>query len=260
MRLSYIVQIACFIGAISFSVAALSAPPWMEDSADHNQKHKQKYKHHKKHHRHNDDEDGYRVVYERDRKGPPPWAPAHGRKEYAYRDKHRHESNSVIVEVPLDRETRNREAEGADSNFTVTSEKIGITSGTCHREAVGTVMGGIIGGIIGNKTSSRKDKSFGTLAGTLFGAIIGKQIGRNMDDADAKCSHQVLERARDGQAVSWDNPNSKTHYSMTPYKTFQRNDGRYCRQYRTNVQEGSMEKSFNETACRTNDGIWEKAQ
>ena len=135
---------------------------------------------------------------------------------------------------------------------------IGIDNGTCNREKVGAVMGGLIGGIVGNKTSSRSKKTLGTLAGTLFGAIIGKEIGRNMDDADAGCTNQVLERAKDGQAIAWKNPNNQSRYSVTPYKTYQQNDGRYCRQYKTTVQASNGEKTYDETACRNDNGVWEK--
>lgn len=259
MRFSGILIALC-IGGISFSSVVVADPPWMRDSGYEHSKHKQKrHKHHKR--RHHDDEYEYREVYEHDGHGPPPWAPAHG-----YRDQQYRESSSVVVEIPVVRERYYEQSHdyhgsrepsvSAEVDFNATSDKIGISNGTCNRETAGAVMGGLIGGIIGNKTSARKDRTFGTLAGTIFGAIIGKEIGRNMDENDAKCSNQVLERARDGQNVRWENPNNDSKYEMTPTKTYQQKDGRYCRDYTTTVYTGAQKNSYSETACRNDQGIW----
>lgn len=241
---------AMVIGVMAFGTA-VHADSWKNESRHGYHK----SKHHKKKHRITSERE-YEVEYEMgdDYRGPPPWAPAHG-----YRRKHHErESSQVIVQVPIAEEPRYKEHAGPEVEFEIASQKIGITAGTCDREAVGAVMGGVVGGIIGNKTASRENKTIGTIAGALIGVVLGKELGRRMDKADAQCTSQVLERARDGQAVVWDNPETGHHYSVTPYQTYQQDDGSYCRKYTTTVKDGSNEKRYKETACRSESGMWER--
>jgi surface antigen len=162
------------------------------------------------------------------------------------------------LEIPLQEQRRYssepRQRNEPEMDFQTGSAAIGITAGTCKREKVGAVMGGIIGGVIANKTSSGKHKAFKTLVGTIFGAVIGKEVGKNMDNEDAACTHQALERARDGQAISWNNPDTGQRYQVTPYQTYQRKDGSYCRKYDALIGE----KNYRETACRTEQGDWQR--
>jgi len=236
------------------------ADPWKEESGDgyHHDRHYRKH-HEGQHER--DYYEEYRV--EDDDRGPPPWAPAHG-----YRRKHHHhhhrESTTVIVEAPVREQPQYREVvvtpveEAPEVQFELASQQIGITAGTCNREAVGALMGGIVGGVIGNNVSRGDNKALGTFAGAIIGVVLGKELGRNMDKGDAQCTSQILERARDGQAVVWDNPQTRRHYAVTPYRTYKRNDGRYCRQYKAIVRSGSTENVFHQTACRNDSGVWQR--
>ncbi len=227
MVLRSILVILC-AGSMALSLHA-SADPWKDESSHGYHGHKHHNKHRNKH----------------AELGPPPWAPAHG-----YRSKQRDNDQDVgPVKVWYD---------SPQVEFLLASEKIGIDTGNCNREVVGAVMGGVIGGVIGNKTSSRDNKTLGTVAGSLIGVVVGKEIGRNMDNADAQCTNQVLERAPDGQAIIWDNPNTGHRYSVIPYETYRQEDGRYCRKYRAAIKAGSSTKYYGETACRTDDGVWAK--
>jgi len=267
-RVSGFIFAICFAG-LSFSGVVAADPPWQRDRDryDDDYRHdrheeRHKHKHHRKHRyedRHHDRHREVRYIYVRERHVPPPWAPAHG---------HRHHDHAapttVVIDVPVREERVYREGYRDDyrdaepeMSFEATSEKIGITQSTCNREAVGTVVGGILGAVIGNKTASRKNKTISTLVGTVFGAALGKQIGRNMDDTDAHCSNQVLERASDGQSVKWDNPETNSSYAMKPVKSYQQNDGRYCRQYQTTVYDNRGENRYDQTACRNDQGVWE---
>jgi surface antigen len=240
------------------SLPAAAAPPWQDGSghgySHEKEKHKRRYKHKHKHEREygareDDEYGGYR-----DRSGPPPWAPAHG-----YRRKHQYEDNDtvIIVNRPPAEEPVYAEPQDDAVQFRTASQQIGISSGRCNREVVGTVVGGIVGGVIGNKLVHDRDKKLGTAAGVIIGAIVGNQIGRNMDDADANCTNQTLERAPDGQVVHWKNPDTGYQYAVTPYKSYQRDDGRYCRDYTTVVQS-SKTNQYRQTACRSDQGLWEK--
>lgn len=141
------------------------------------------------------------------------------------------------------------EAEAPKVEFLLASKQIGIFSGKCKREAVTALMGG---GVIDN----RRDNT--TVGGSLINVSLGKEIDRKMDNADAQCANEALERAEDGQPVRWDNPKTGHRYSIVPYQSFQKNDGRYCRKYRAAVNSGSNTKYFGETACRKDDGKWER--
>ena len=234
------------------------ADPWKDESGHGYQKNKHyKQKHKEKHKNKQKREYEYEVEYkvEGHDQGPPPWAPAHG---YRRKHHHDHERTEIIVNVPTQQEDRYVEHDSPHVEFGLASQKIGITSGTCNRETIGAVMGGIVGGVIGNKTSSDKNKTIGTLAGAVIGVVLGKELGRSMDKTDAQCTGQALERARDGQAVVWNNPETGHNYSVTPYKTYQQKDGRYCRKYNATIKDGGKAQQYAEIACRNQDGVWER--
>ncbi len=245
-------QVFIIAAGILVGLPAVADPPWKDESG-HGYGHGQEYKHkhsHKHRYDREDDDDGYAY---RDQGGPPPWAPAHG---YRRHHRHEHERTVVVVDPSARDEVVYDDRPAAEVDFRTTSDQIGITSGQCNRKVVGTVVGGIVGGVVGQNLASHKDKQLGTVAGVLIGAIVGNQIGRNMDNADANCTNQALERAPDGQVVRWQNPDTGYRYAVTPYKTYQRNDGRYCRDY-TTVVEGSKTSKYTQTSCRTDQGVWE---
>jgi surface antigen len=228
------VLVLWFAGSMVLSVAASADPRKDESGHGYHANKDHKNKHQNKH-----------AAY-----GPPPWAPAHG-----YRGKHREndrhgQPDTVWYDSP-------------QVEFLLASQKIGIDTGKCNREVVGAVMGGVIGGVIGNKVSHRSDRTssdrtIGTIAGSLIGVVVGKEIGRNMDNADAQCTNQALERAPNGQSVTWDNPETGHRYSVIPYETYRQDDGRYCRKYRAAINASSnTTKYYADTACRSDDGVWE---
>lgn len=244
------------------ALPAAADPPWQDDSGygyhQERERHEHEYRHRHRYEREDRDEgdddegadDGYR-----DQAGPPPWAPAYG---YRRGHHHYHEQGNrvVIVNPPPSDAPRNNDTTAAQ--FRTTTQQIGISSGRCNRQVVGTVVGGIVGGVIGNKLSDGNNKNIGTAAGVLIGAIVGNRIGRNMDNADANCTDQALERAPDGQVVRWKNPNTGYQYAVTPDKTYQRSDGRYCRDYTTVVVRDRKSREYRQTACRSDQGIWQQ--
>lgn len=251
-------QVFIIAAGMLCALPAVADPPWQDDSGhgyEHEKEwHKHKYKHRYRHEREeeaedDDDDGGYS-----DQSGPPPWAPAYG-----YRRQHRHEHTDtvVIVEEPVSEEPVYDDRQDTAVQFRTDTQQLGISSGRCNRQVVGTVVGGIVGGVIGHNVIHSRDKNLGTAAGVIIGAIVGNQIGRNMDNADANCTNQVLERASDGQVVRWKNPDTGYQYAVTPYKTYQREDGRYCRDY-TTVVKSSKTSQYRQTACRSDQGVWEK--
>ncbi|WP_303903460.1 RT0821/Lpp0805 family surface protein [Thiohalomonas denitrificans] len=174
---------------------------------------------------------------------PPPWAPAHG-----YRRKH---------EGP--RDYRYRE-EKPVAEIRVSNAGIAIRGSTCDREAAGAVFGGILGGIIGNQVGRNEgNQELGTVAGAIIGFAVGKSLGRGMDSKDASCTAHALDSARDGQTVSWHNPDSGVDFRLTPIETFQ-SDGLLCRRYHTEVIGSDDQAEGRSKACRTQDGTWRFGQ
>ncbi len=167
--------------------------------------------------------------------GPPPWAPAHG-----YRRKHGRSKGggtTVVVEA----------AEDAGRY---------VDEGHCNREAIGAVIGGVVGGVAGAQVGEGDGKTLATIAGTIVGVIAGKSIGRAMDEADEYCAGQALEYAPDGQAVTWQNPDTQSQYSVTPASTYQNEAGQYCREYVTEAVIDGNREQVSGTACRQEDGSW----
>ena len=60
-----------------------------------------------------------------------------------------------------------------------------------------------------------------------------------------------------GQTISWSNPDSGNHGSVTPTRTGRDvQTGAYCREYQTEVIVGGEAQVGYGTACRMPDGDW----
>ena len=159
--------------------------------------------------------------------GPPPWAPAHG-----YRQKY---ATGPAGYVP----------------------PFGIGSGNCNRELLGGLLGAVAGGLVGSRIGDGRGQLAAVAGGTLLGFLVGGSIGRTMDEVDQNCVGQALEHAGDGQTIVWNNPEKGGQYQVTPKQTFQRDDGRYCREYTATAVIGGKTQNTYGTACRQPDGAWQ---
>lgn len=232
---------------------AQADPPWMNGS-----EHGMHDKYEKKHKHHRDDNDGYHHG------GPPPWAPAYGlrQEQDGYSDERQgHYSRD-------ERDDRdNRDDSGInvvisdrDRDYNHVTAEIGINDGRCNRDKVGTLLGGLIGGVTAKKLADdSKDKKLAVIAGVVFGAMLGNKIGSDMDKLDIQCTGQVLERAKDGQMVRWQNDETGTKYRVSPYKTYEQ-DGHYCRKYETEIVDKGRISKLIGAACRNTDGSWQSMQ
>ena len=160
---------------------------------------------------------------------PPPWAPAHG-----HRNKHK----------------------AHDEHVPVVAADIGISTGTCNREAVGAVLGGVVGGVVGSRIGKDQgNKDVGLVLGAIVGAVVGQSIGKQMDDTDEQCTVQVLEQAKNRQTVVWTNPQIGVEYRLTPVATYERSTGT-CRKYVSEAIAGQKREKVEKMACRAADGTW----
>lgn len=158
--------------------------------------------------------------------GPPPWAPAHG-----YRAKR---GGPGVAQLPLD-----------------------LEAGRCNRELLGSLLGAAAGGAIGSQIGDGRGQLAAVAGGTLLGFLVGGSIGRTMDEVDQHCIGQALEHAPDGQPIVWQDPQGGAQYQVEPLQTFQRSDGRYCREYTTTAVVNGRPQQVYGTACRQPDGSWE---
>ncbi|MEC9347340.1 MAG: RT0821/Lpp0805 family surface protein [Pseudomonadota bacterium] len=119
--------------------------------------------------------------------------------------------------------------------------------------AGGAAAGGLLAAALGGKTAA-------VVAGTLIGGLFGGAVGASLDQRDRELAHQTasrsLETAQTGTTTTWKNPDSGHEGTFTPTKTYQRNDGQYCREYQQTVVVGGEEQKAYGTACRQPDGQW----
>ncbi len=167
---------------------------------------------------------------------PPPWAPAWG-----YRAKHKGKGKG---------KNKHRIQQAYVPPYV-----IGL--GRCNRDLIGGLVGGAAGGLAGSQIGSGKGQLAAVAAGTLLGFLVGNSIGRSMDEADQACLSQSLEHAEDGQRIAWNNPDSGARYQITPSRTVQVAENRYCRQYTSTATLGGKVQTVHGTACRQPDGAWE---
>ena len=125
-----------------------------------------------------------------------------------------------------------------------------------YRHGNKAVTGSVLGGLTGSAIVRGRGKVPAILVGGVLGAIIGGSIGDSMDKADHIHAHNALETARSGQQVTWTNPDTGADYTITPTRTYQRESGQYCRDFKSWGWIDGYEEELHGTACRAGDGSW----
>jgi surface antigen len=104
----------------------------------------------------------------------------------------------------------------------------------------------------------------GVLGGIILDGPIGGAAGNRMDAADRReaslAAHQSLESAPAGTTTGWRNPDSGNSGTITPTRTYQAQNGEYCREYRQTVIIDNETQMADGTACRQPDGKWRIVQ
>jgi len=144
---------------------------------------------------------------------------------------------------------------------TVIALMLGLFAGTApafevDKSDIGTVLGGVAGGVLGAQIGRGTGKTVATIAGVLVGAGVGHYIGKKMDESDRVKTARALETTSDNQSTKWKNPNTGGSYAVKPTKTYQRDDGEYCRDFTQQVTIDGKQETATGTACRR-DGRWE---
>jgi len=169
---------------------------------------------------------------------PPPWAPAHGwraKQHHKYKQKYKHRY---------------------DDDYGHYSAPYGLELGRCNRDVLGAVLGGAAGATLGSTVDKDDGRTAAVIGGTIIGVLVGGAIGRHLDNVDQNCIGQALEHVPEGETIVWRNPDKGGSYQVTPGETYQRSDGRYCREYMTEVLIDDQVQEAYGTACRQSDGSW----
>lgn len=127
------------------------------------------------------------------------------------------------------------------------------------KENIGTILGGVGGAVAGSQIGGGSGRIVAAAAGTLLGAYVGREVGRSLDRADMAAANQATQRAHTapiGQQITWSNPESGNHGTVTPRREGTDNSGNYCREYQTTVTVGGKTEQAYGTACRQADGSW----
>lgn len=80
------------------------------------------------------------------------------------------------------------------------------------------------------------------------------------DDVPSTVIQSALERLESGQSINWKDKTTGTLGAITPTRTFQIQNGSYCRDYAIlfSGADGGGYMMWNETACRGDSGAWQK--
>jgi len=131
-----------------------------------------------------------------------------------------------------------------------------------QNENIGMVVGGVLGAVAGSQIGDGTGQIVATAAGTLLGAWIGGSIGRSLDERDRQTAYETDQRAlennKDGETLSWSNPETGASGSTTPLNSFQTAQGT-CRTYEKTVISNGKAEQVKGTACRNSEGLWVEA-
>jgi surface antigen len=133
-----------------------------------------------------------------------------------------------------------------------------------NKANIGAVAGALAGGFAGSNVGKGSGKTLAIAAGALGGAYIGNQLGASLDRADQayynRTAQSAFETAKTGTSTRWQNPDSGNGGVFTPTKTFQTQDGNFCREFTQTIMVGGKKQEGYGTACRQPDGSWQIVQ
>jgi len=127
------------------------------------------------------------------------------------------------------------------------------------KENVGTVVGGIVGVAIGSQIGGGTGRIIAGVAGGLIGALVGREIGKSLSRSDRAAAERAQQQAHAtpvGQTVSWSNPETGHHGTVTPVAEARNAGGQRCRDYRGTITVDGKSEQATGYACQQADGTW----
>jgi surface antigen len=95
------------------------------------------------------------------------------------------------------------------------------------KQDVGTSSGAILGGVVGREVGHGTGQTVATIGCATVGAFLGSKIGGKMDHNDQLKTAQALKTLKNGQSMSWRNPDAGQRYTVMPTRTY---EGAACRE------------------------------
>ncbi|SLN36017.1 RT0821/Lpp0805 family surface protein [Oceanibacterium hippocampi] len=139
----------------------------------------------------------------------------------------------------------------------------GCTSTAGEKETAGTVLGGVGGALLGSQVGHGTGRLIGVAVGTFLGAALGGEIGRSLDRADKAALERAQNKAYNapiGEPITWNNPDSGNHGTVTPLRDGTSSSGKYCREFQQEIIVGGERQNAYGVACRQPDGSWRIVQ
>ncbi|WP_200341345.1 RT0821/Lpp0805 family surface protein [Rhodovibrio sodomensis] len=121
--------------------------------------------------------------------------------------------------------------------------------------AVGGAAGGLLGSMVGGGTGRLVATGVGAVLGAGVGMLIAEDMTRHDKKEHVEATGKALEDNPSGEPATWSNPDSGNSGKVVPTKTYREN-GRYCREYQTEVTVGGEKEQGYGKACRQPDGDW----
>ena len=133
-----------------------------------------------------------------------------------------------------------------------------------RKEKGGALIGAGAGALLGSRFGDGGGRVLATGLGAMFGAFVGSEVGQSLDKADQtyarQTAHDSLENSPSGKQTVWSNPDTGNSGTITPVRTYQQDDGDYCREFHQTVTIGGKEENAYGTACRQPDGSWKMTE
>ena len=141
----------------------------------------------------------------------------------------------------------------------------GVRTSQTHDQFVASAVKGVGGAAIGAYVGSQFGSGAGNIVMMLFGGALGGMAGwahgstlmPSDREAFRTTTERAMESARDGEVISWANPETRVAGSVTPTRSFTGRGGLQCRAFDASVAacDGVVGQG-NGTACRTAEGRW----
>jgi len=123
--------------------------------------------------------------------------------------------------------------------------------------ANGAFIGATVGGLMGGGNGQ-----IGLIAGgALVGAMGGWSYGSTLMPSDREVlratAQKAMAEARDGEVVSWANPETRVAGTVTPTHSFVGRHGAECRAFEASIAAREGVGRGTGTACRSGEGEWQ---
>jgi surface antigen len=117
---------------------------------------------------------------------------------------------------------------------------------------IGATAGGLMGGGNGNIALMAAGAAVGAMGGWSYGSTL---MPSDREALRATAQKAMIE-ARDGEVVSWANPETRVAGTVTPTHSFVGRRGLSCRGFEASIAAREGVGRGTGTACRTADGEW----